>query len=314
MTDIRKCAIIGTGFVGATTAFTLMESGLFSSLVLIDVNAEKAYGESMDLNHGIPFAQPVFLYAGNYDDLSDCGLIIIAAGANQKPGESRTELVHKNVSIFKDIISEIVKRNRNAILLIVTNPVDILTYAALKFSGFAPGRIIGSGTVLDGARLKYLIGGHLNVDNRDVDAMIIGEHGDTELAVWSLANVGGIPLQSFCGKCNECISAQEMKELFVEVRDSAYSIIEAKGATYYAVALAVRRICEAILRNENSVMTVSTLLTGQGGVDGVCLGFPCIINGSGVSSIIDMPLSEEEQALFAKSAESMREIIKTIEL
>ena len=220
MVNIQKCAVIGCGFVGATTAFTLVENGIFSELVLIDANHKKAEGEAMDLNHGIPFAKPVKVYAGNYDDIYDCSLIIIAAGANQKPGETRTDLVKKNSNILKSIIPEITK----CILLILSNPVDILTYMALKISGFPKSRVIGSGTVLDTARLKYLLAEHLGVDSRNVHAFIIGEHGDSELAVWSSANISGIDLKDFCNICHKCDSMKTIHSLYDDVRDSAYKM------------------------------------------------------------------------------------------
>ena len=192
MVNIRKAAMIGCGFVGSSSAFALMQSGIFSEMVMIDVNREKAEGEAMDIAHGLPFARPIRLYAGTYDDIVDAAIIIITAGANQKPDETRLDLIHKNVEIYKTIIPEIAKRNCEGMLLIVSNPVDILTYTALKLSGFPENRVLGSGTVLDTARLKYLIGEHLKVDNRSVHAFIIGEHGDSELAAWSNANVSGV--------------------------------------------------------------------------------------------------------------------------
>ena len=198
MVNIRKAAMIGCGFVGSSSAFALMQSGIFSEMVMIDVNREKAEGEAMDIAHGLPFARPIRLYAGTYDDIVDAAIIIITAGANQKPDETRLDLIHKNVEIYKTIIPEIAKRNCEGMLLIVSNPVDILTYTALKLSGFPENRVLGSGTVLDTARLKYLIGEHLKVDNRSVHAFIIGEHGDSELAAWSNANVSGVRLDAFC--------------------------------------------------------------------------------------------------------------------
>ena len=198
MVNWQKAAIVGCGFVGASIAFTLMQSGLFSRLVLIDANREKAEGEAMDLSHGLPFARPMDIKAGDYDDAADCALVIITAGAGQKPGETRLELVHRNVEILRGIVPEITKRNQDAILLVVSNPVDVLTWAAWKLSGYPSNRVLGSGTVLDTARLKYLLGERLGVDSRSVHAFIIGEHGDSELAVWSGANVSGVPLERFC--------------------------------------------------------------------------------------------------------------------
>ena len=310
--EMKKCVVIGAGFVGATSAFALMQGGMFSELVLIDINAKKAAGEVMDLNHGMPFAQPVRITAGGYDDVAGAGLIILAAGANQKPGETRMDLAAKNIGIFRGIIAEIVARNTDCILLVVTNPVDVLTYAALKFSGFPPSRVIGSGTVLDTARLKYLLGGHFGVDSRNVHAYILGEHGDTELAAWSTATVAGIPVEQYCRQCGKCADHNCLNEIFDDVRNSAYRIIEGKGATYYAVAMAVARIAEAIVRNENSVLTVSSHMDGQYGLKGICLGLPAIVGREGISSIPEMELTVEELQQLHRSAEIVQNVIRTI--
>lgn len=314
MVNIRKCAMIGCGFVGASAAFSLVESGLFSELVLIDANQDKAEGEAMDLSHGMPFARPMDIYAGSYDDLSDCGLIIVTAGANQKPNETRMDLVNKNVGIFKSIIPEIKKRDCEGILLIVSNPVDILTYVALKLSGFPANRVIGSGTVLDTARLKYLLGEHLDVDSRSVHAFIIGEHGDSELAVWSSANVSGIGLNHFCELCGHYNHMESMKGLYEGVRDSAYEIIRKKGATYYGIAMAVRRIAECIVRNERSILPVSSLIQGHYGLNDICMGVPTIVGSSGVQKVLDIPLNEEEQQKLLTSANALKKVLDTLDL
>ena len=310
MVNIQKCAIIGCGFVGATTAFTLIEHGVFSELVLIDANNKKAEGEAMDLNHGIPFAKPVKVYAGNYDDLSDCSLIIISAGANQKPGETRIDLVKKNTAILKSIIPEITRRNKECILLILSNPVDILTYITLKISGFPKNRVIGSGTVLDTARLKYLLAEHLGVDSRNVHAFIIGEHGDSELAVWSSANISGIDLKDFCGLCGKCTSMENIYNLYNNVRESAYKIIDSKGATYYAIAMATLRIVECIVRDEKSVIPVSTLVEGEYGINDVCMGLPSIVGKNGVERILEIPLNKNETENLLNSSREINEYIK----
>ncbi len=314
MVNIRKCAMIGCGFVGSSSAFSLIQSGLFSELVLIDANKAKAEGEAMDLSHGLPFARPMEIYAGSYDDLTDCGLIIITAGANQKPNETRMDLVNKNVGIFKSILPEIKKRNCEGILLIVSNPVDILTYAALKISGFPPNRVIGSGTVLDTSRLKYLLGQHLNVDSRSIHAFIIGEHGDSELAVWSSANVSGIDLNHYCELCGHYNHLDSMNRLYEGVRDSAYEIIEKKGATYYGIAMAVRRISECIVRNEHSILPISSLIEGHYGIDGLCMGVPTVVGSHGVEKMLDIPLSPEEQQKLLASAETLKGVISTLDL
>lgn len=314
MVNIRKCAMIGCGFVGASAAFSLVESGLFSELVLIDANQDKAEGEAMDLSHGMPFVRPMDIYAGSYDDLTDCGLIIVTAGANQKPDETRMDLVNKNVGIFKSIIPEIKKRDCEGILLIVSNPVDILTYVALKLSGFPSNRVIGSGTVLDTARLKYLLGEHLDVDSRSVHAFIIGEHGDSELAVWSSANVSGINLNHFCEICGHYNHMEAMERLYEDVRDSAYEIIRKKGATYYGIAMAVRRIAECIVRNEHSILPVSSLIEGHYGLSGICMGVPTIVGSCGIQKVLDIPLNEEEQQKLAFSAAALKTVLDTLDI
>lgn len=257
--NLQKCAVIGCGAVGATTAFTLLKSGLFSELVLLDIDQKKAEGEAMDIAHSVPFVRPVNVYAGGYPDLADAGMIVITAGAAQAPGETRIDLVRKNVRIFQSIVPQITRHNRDSILLIVANPVDILTRVTLTLSGFPAQRVIGSGTVLDTARLKYLLGEHLEVDPRNIHAFIIGEHGDTELPVWSSANVSGIDLIDFCKVCGKCADMSGIRGLFDEVKNSAYRIIENKGATNYAISMAVLRIAEAIVRDERSVLPVSVL-------------------------------------------------------
>lgn len=307
----QKCAIIGCGFVGSSIAFNLMNSGMFSEMVLIDVCKEKAEGEAMDLNHGISFTGPMKIYSGDYSDLSDCYIVIITAGANQKPDETRLDLVSKNIAIYKKIIPQIVEVNKECILLIVSNPVDILTYAAIKISGFDSGRVIGSGTVLDTARLKYLLGNHFGVDNRSVHAFIIGEHGDSELAVWSSANVSGIDFDDFCEICGKC-QDNTFRKLFEEVRDSAYSVIEKKGATYYAIAMAVRRIVKAIIRDENSIMPVSCMPRGHYGIDDVCIGIPAIVGAGGIKEILDIRLDESENKQLAESVTKLKSVIADI--
>ncbi len=309
MINIRKAAIIGCGFVGASSAFSLVHKGLFSELVLIDANHAKAEGEAMDLSHGRPFTSPMKIYAGTYDDISDCSLIIITAGANQKPGETRLDLVHKNIAIFKSIIPEITKRNFEGILLIVANPVDILTYAALKISGYPKERVLGSGTVLDSARFRYLLSEHLNVDSRSVHAYIIGEHGDSELAVWSSANVSGIGINDFCELRGHYEHDEAMDRIYRIVRDSAYEIIERKGATYYGVAMAVSRIAESIIRNEHSVLPVSSLMEGEYGLTDLCISVPTIVSAKGAEQVLEIPLSQEEKEKLLKSAAELKKVL-----
>jgi L-lactate dehydrogenase len=305
----KKVTVVGAGFVGSTTAYTLMLSGLVSELVLIDLNKDKSEGEVMDMNHGMPFVRPVKISSGDYSDSAGSDIIIITAGANQKPGETRIDLLHKNTSIFKGIIGEITKYNRDCILLVVTNPVDILTYVTYKLSGFPKNKVIGSGTVLDTARFRYLMGEHVGIDTRNIHGYIIGEHGDTEVATWSLTNIAGIPIKDYCSDCNSCNNSETMDSIYHNVKNAAYQIIEKKGATFYAVALAVRRIVEAILRDENSILTVSSLLEGQYGLRDVFLSVPSLVNINGVERIIDVPLKDEEKELLIKSGNALKNLI-----
>lgn len=313
MLNMQKCAIIGCGNVGATCAYTLMQDGILSELILIDANRKKAEGEAMDLSHALPLLSPMKIYAGEYSDLSDCAIIIIAAGANQYPGETRIDLLHRNASILRSILTEVKKYNSDAILLLVSNPVDILTYIALKQSGFSPSRVIGSGTVLDTSRLKSLVGKMLEVDSRNVHTFIIGEHGDSELPVWSSANISGIDLDDFC-KINGVFDyRRKLEQMFEEVRTSAYKIIENKGATYYAIAEAVKRIVESIVRDEDSILPVSTLVEGHYGLHDICLGVPAIIGKNGVKNVLDIPLSDEEYNALHASAKALRRAVDSIE-
>jgi L-lactate dehydrogenase len=314
--DVHKVTIIGTGLVGSTTAYTLMTSGLFSEMVLIDTNETKAKGEVMDLNHGMPFAMPVKIYQGSYEDSKGSDIIIISAGANQKEGETRLDLVYKNTEIFKGIVSQIVKHNTpdETIILVVTNPVDILTYVVSKISGWPIGKVIGSGTVLDTARFRYLIGEHVGVDTRNIHGYIIGEHGDTELPIWSLTTIAGIQMEKYCDMCKCCTGGQKRQEIFNNVKNAAYEIINAKGATYYAVALAVKRITEAIMRDEYSILTVSSLLQGQYNISDVCLSVPTVVDRNGINRILEIPLSGKEEEMLQQSADTLREVQNKLNL
>lgn len=310
----RKAAIIGCGFVGAASAFCLMQSGLFSELVLLDADRDKAEGEALDVAHGIPFASPMKIYAGDYDDLTDAAIIIVTAGANQKPGETRLDLVQKNVGIFRSIIPEIAKRDYQGILLIVSNPVDILTYAAIKLSGMPEHRVIGSGTVLDTARFKYQLGEHLSIDPRSIHAFIIGEHGDSEIAAWSSANVSGIPIHDICEMRGFYDHEDAMREIAETVKNSAYEIIAKKKATYYGIAMSVRRICEAIVRNEKSILPLSVMLHGQYGLENVVLSMPAIVGSEGVETTVPIELNREEQEKLKQSAQALGKIAGQLQL
>lgn len=312
--NIRKAAVVGCGFVGAATAFALMQSGLFSELVLIDSDKEKAEGEALDISHGMPFAKPMDIYAGDYDDITDANLVIVTAGAGQKAGETRLDLVKNNVAIFKKIIPEISKRNFGGILLIVANPVDILTYAAVKISGLPESRVFGSGTVLDTARLKYILGEHLGVDSRSVHAFILGEHGDSEIAAWSSVNVSGVPLDDFCEMRGHHDHQKGMHDIAEGVKNSAYEIIKKKKATYYGIAMSVRRICEAIILNQKSILPVSHMQHGAFGIDDVAISMPAIIGKDGIEAEVPIRLNETEQAALVKSSNALKAVIESIEI
>lgn len=310
MINERKVGIIGCGFVGSASAFALMQSGLFSEIVMVDRNREKAEGEALDISHGIPFSKPMQIYAGDYDSIADAKIIVITAGAGQKPGETRLDLVSRNISIFRSIIPEIVKRNFEGIILVVANPVDILTYITLKLSGYPQSRVIGSGTTLDTARLKTKLASHLAVDSRSVHAFIIGEHGDSEIAAWSSANVSGIPLDDFCemrGHNNHKEATQRIAEI---VKNSAYEIIDKKGATYFGIAMSVKRICEAIVRDEKSILPISTMMEGEYGITDVVLSMPAIVSKNGYETKVPISLNKNETEELIKSAAALKEVLK----
>lgn len=310
----RKAAVIGCGFVGAATAFTLMQSRLFSEIVMIDTNFDKADGEAKDIAHGIPFAGQMNIYAGNYDDIRDASIIIVTAGANQKPDETRLDLVHKNIAIYKSIIPEIAKCDFKGILLIVSNPVDILTYAAVKLSGFKGKRVIGSGTVLDTARLKYALGKYLGVDSRSVHSFIIGEHGDSEFAAWSSTNISGIPLNDFCEMRGHHNHEEAMREIAENVKNSAYEIIAKKQATYYGIAMSVKRICECIVRDEKSILPVSSMMHGNYGIEQIALSMPAIVGVDGIETHVPISLNDGEIKSLWNSAETIKKITNELEL
>lgn len=304
-----KISIIGAGFVGSTTAYALMLEGLASEIVIVDINKDKAMAEAMDLSHGAAFVKPVNIISGEYEDTKDSDIVIITAGIGPKPGETRLDIINKNISIFKTMIPQIVKYNPNAILLVVSNPVDVLTYITYKLSGFPSSRIIGSGTVLDTSRFRYMLSEHFSIDARNIHTYIIGEHGDSEIAAWSLTNIAGMSADEYCLKmCGNCDSS--FKNSIPEaVKNAAYEILNRKGYTNYAVALAVRRIVEAILRDENAILTISSLFTGQYGIDDVYLGIPTVLGKAGAKNILEVSLNEEESSKLHESAGILKEYI-----
>ncbi len=310
----RKVAVIGCGFVGSASAFALMQSGLFSEMVLIDADQAKAEGEALDISHGVPFAKPVKIYAGTYDDVKDASIIVLTAGANQKPGETRLDLVKKNISIFKAILPQIKQSGFHGILLVVANPVDILTTVAIKCSGLPENHVLGSGTVLDTARLKFELGNHLNVDPRSVHAFIIGEHGDSEIAAWSSANVSGIELNRFCEMRGHFHHEEAMERIANDVKNSAYEIIEKKKATYYGIAMSVKRICEAIMRDEKSILPISSMMHGDYQIEGISLSMPAIVGIDGVETHVPIKLNEDEAEKLRKSAQTLKDILDQNEI
>ena len=300
--------------MGASFAYALLLSGLAAEIVLIDANHAKAEGEAMDLDHAIPFSHPTRVWAGDYPDCAGASVIVLAAGAGQKPGETRLDLVHKNTRIWHEIVPRIVEHNRSGILVIATNPVDVLTYAAWKLSGLPSKQVIGSGTILDTARFRYLLSQHFGVDARSVHAFIIGEHGDSEVPVWSLANIAGMRFKQFCAAEGKAHDQRTMDDIFHQTRDAAYRIIERKGATYYAVAAGLMRITQAILRNQNTVLSVSSLMTDYYGMNDVCFSLPTVVNRNGIEQVLRIELSDDEIEKLRHSASVLQQTISKLGL
>lgn len=309
-----KISIIGAGYVGSTTAFSLMMAGVASEIVIVDINKEKALGEAMDLSHGVSFVKPVDITSGEYKDTFNSDIVIITAGLGPKVGETRLDLIHKNYEVFKSIIPEVVKYSPNSILLVVSNPVDVLTYITYKLSGFPKERVIGSGTVLDTSRFRYMLAEHFQIDTRNIHSYIMGEHGDSEIATWSLTSIAGMGINEYCSNvCKKCdgFSKYEIQD---KVKNAAYEVINRKGSTYYAIALAIKRIVEAILRDENSILTVSSLLEGQYGIEDIFMGAPSIIGATGVKKVLEVPLNEEELNSLKASAKTLKESLNRADL
>lgn len=307
-----RVVIIGAGDVGTAYAFSLMNSGLVSEICLIDLDRERTEGEVMDLNHGAAFVKPVRIWAGDYADCEGADLVVITAGARQKEGETRLQLVEANYRIYQQIIPKITSYTQEAILLIVTNPVDVMTCIAQELSGLPQNQVFGSGTVLDTSRFRYLLSQHCQLDPRNVHAYIIGEHGDSEVAVWSLANIAGMRLAEHCPGCERHCRFQVREEIFEQVKNAAYEIIQRKDSTYWAVALAMQRITEAVLGDQRSVLTVSCNPQGHYGIDDLCLSIPAIVGKGGVEGIFPLALSEQEQGELLSSADIIRTILQEL--
>ncbi len=308
----RKVAMVGCGSAGAASCFALMQSGLFTEMVLIDSEPGKAEGEAMDLAQGLTFSRPMRIYAGTFDDLADAAIVIVAAAASQRKGDTRLDLVKKNVDIFKNVIPEIAKRNEEGIMLIVANPVDILTYAALKISGWSENRVLGIGTVLDTARLRYLLSDKLSVDARNIHVYMTGEQGKGEVPIWSSASVSGVPIRDFCEMRGYPDPTDYFKVVTKEVRTSNDMITRKKKAAYYGIAMAVRRICEAIVRDEKSVLPVSSLMYGAFDIDGLALSMPAVVGKNGIECLVALDMSEEELDELRKTAATVKAIVDDV--
>lgn len=305
-----KGVIVGAGQVGMACAYSLLIQNVFDEMVLVDINQHKLEGEVMDLEQGMPFVQPTTIRAGTMVEGAGADIVIVTAGAAQKPGETRLDLVQKNVEILKKMIPDIVSHAPDAILLMVTNPVDVLTYAAWKLSGLSRARVLGSGTVLDTGRFRFLLARKLQVDPRSLHAYIIGEHGDSEVPFWSQTNIAGAPLYSQATSEGE---RQEMDDIFYQTKNAAYEIIQRKGYTSYAIGLAVTQIVQSIVRDQNRVLTVSSLLDDVCGVNDICLSLPAVVNRMGVTRVLNVPLSDAEQIKLQASAKTLRDVIDQIE-
>jgi L-lactate dehydrogenase len=307
-----KVGLVGTGMVGSSFAYSLMQSGLANELVLIDADAGRAEGEAMDLNHGLPFVGPMRIRAGGDDQLAGCEVVVLTAGSNQRPGETRLDLLQKNAAVFRDVVPRVVAAAPEAILVVATNPVDILTHLSAELAGRPWGQVIGSGTILDTARFRYLLGEHYGVNPRSVHASIIGEHGDSELAVWSLANIAGIALRDFVGPTGRGYDPAALEALFAQTRTAAYEIIRRKKATYYAIGLGLLTIVEAILRDQKTVLTVCSPMRGTFGVEGISISLPTIVGHAGAEHILDLPMSAGEVEAFRRSAQTLTERLASL--
>jgi L-lactate dehydrogenase len=307
-----KTGIVGSGFVGATAAYALVMRGVGRRLVLVDRNRSRAESEADDILHAVPFANPVEVSAGDYADLAGCRVVVVSAGVGQKPGETRLQLLERNAQVFREVIPNILKYAPETILLIATNPVDVMTHIAARYAsefGAPSSRVIGSGTTLDTARLRALIGRHLNVDSQHIHAYVLGEHGDSEVIPWSLVTVGGISLQEFCTEGEISICPDDYASIDEKVRRAAYHIIEGKGATYYGVGSAIARIVEVILQDERSILTVCTPTESVAGVDNVTVSLPNLVGGEGIIKTFFPNLNREETAALRASAQVVRSVI-----
>jgi L-lactate dehydrogenase len=310
--DKNKVVIIGAGKVGSTVAYTIMMHNLVSEIVLVDADRQRARGEALDISHGIAYFKQLTVKDGSYEDCADADIIILSAGAPRKEGQTRIDLARTNVSATREITAQIMKYAQNPIIIVISNPVDVLTYAVQKETGLPTGQVIGSGTMLDTGRLRYLLSQNCGVDVRNVHAYIVGEHGDSEVPIWSRASIASKPLDEYCEECPEECRIIDHRKMFEETRDAGAEIIKLKGATFYGVAQAVARIVDAIMGNENSVLTVSSVLNGNYGLSDVALSLPCIVNRQGISRYLDIRINDEEMRLLRGSAEKLKEVIREV--
>jgi L-lactate dehydrogenase len=309
----RKVVVVGAGAVGSTFAYALAQKGFAEEIDLIDASHDFAEGQALDLAHGLPYYPSVQIRVGQKQDYADAQVIVITAGAKQGPGESRLALLQKNAAIIESIVDDIVGQQSQAVIVVASNPVDILTYVALKHSGWPKGRVIGSGTVLDSSRFRYLLSQHCGVDVGNVHAYFLGEHGDSEFPAWSMTHIAGVSIDDYCPMCNKCNAWQFERERIVkEVKESAYHIINYKGATYFAIGMALVRIVGTILQDQRSVLPVSTLLEGEYGLRDVCLGVPCVVGQGGVRDIVEAPLLSGEKESLQKSASILQAALKEL--
>lgn len=312
--DKRKIVLIGTGMVGMSYAYSLLNQNVCDELVLIDIDKKRAEGEAMDLNHGLAFSgSHMKIYAGEYEDCRDADIVTICAGVAQKPGETRLELLKRNREVFRSIVDPVTESGFNGLFLVATNPVDVMTRITCELSGFNPRRVLGTGTALDTARLRYLLGEYLQVDPRNIHAYVMGEHGDSEFVPWSQAMIATRPIREILDDQEEPVPMEELSRIAEEVKGAAYRIIEAKRATYYGIGMAMTRITKAILGDENSVLTVSAMLRGEYGQSGVFAGVPCIINQNGVQRVLKLNLSPEELEEFKRSCDILRDSMDGME-
>lgn len=312
-----KISIIGGGNVGIRYAYALLIKGIARQIVIVDINKTKLKGEVMDLNHGIPFVSPSNIIAGNYEDIINSDLVVITAGRKQKVGDSRLDLIQGNLQLFKEILPEIKQNAPSAIYLVVTNPVDILSYITYKLTNKPANEVIGSGTVLDSARFRYLLSTYCDIDARNIHGYILGEHGDSEFAVWSKVMIGGLPIEKFLASCDYSINRnpqEDLNQILLDVRESAYEIIRTKGETSYGIGLSLLRITEAILNNENSILPVSCLIDGFLGIKDVYLSLPAVLNKKGIKKILELDLNDQEKTAFRHSANSLQTIIQQLNL